>query len=249
MDKEIKMPEVNSNITFENAFIGYFNKHVFEIVKEFCFEERIFGDITYISGEIGLGKTYILNALYNEIINHSFYKPCYISCNHLIREYHFAVRNNVINNFRKYFDAYNVLLIDDVQNILTKEKTQEFLTELLDSFLNEGKRIVVTSQIPSIIIRKKLNSKLSSLLSSSLNCRINLFNEKDKLSYIHKLLKKYPINHEEEILTALQKSSNCNLRDYSGIIRTLFAHTKHYKGVVDVSLLCDLGIVDSPVDA
>lgn len=100
----------------------------------------------FIYGGVGLGKTHILNAIGNEIKEN---KPnlniVYVSAEFFVNDLVSSIRNENMGSFRKKYRRADVLLIDDVQFIAGKDRTQEELFHTYNQLYNENKQIVLTS--------------------------------------------------------------------------------------------------------
>jgi len=108
----------------------------------------------FIYGGVGLGKTHLLNAIGNFITNKSI-QICYVSSENFMNELINSIRYDRMVTFREKFRGIEALLIDDIQFIAGKERTQEEFFHTFNSLYESQKQIVVTSdrfpkEIPSL---------------------------------------------------------------------------------------------------
>jgi chromosomal replication initiator protein len=103
----------------------------------------------FIYGGVGLGKTHLLNAIGNHTIHKAFgsdlSKMCYLSAEEFTNELINSIRYEKMDEFREKFRNMNMLLIDDIQFIAGKERTQAEFFHTFNSLYEGRKQIVVTS--------------------------------------------------------------------------------------------------------
>ncbi len=100
----------------------------------------------FIYGGVGLGKTHILNAIGNEVRSrHPGLNVVYVSAEFFVNDLVSSIRNERMSSFRERYRRADVLLIDDIQFISGKDRTQEELFHTYNQLYNEDKQIVLTS--------------------------------------------------------------------------------------------------------
>ncbi len=100
----------------------------------------------FIYGGVGLGKTHILNAIGNEVRDsHPDLNVIYVSAEFFVNDLVSSIRNEKMGNFRERYRRADVLLIDDIQFISGKDRTQEELFHTYNQLYNDNKQIVLTS--------------------------------------------------------------------------------------------------------
>ncbi len=103
----------------------------------------------FFYGNVGLGKTHLMQAIGNHIIqNHPEKVVVYLPTSRLIDEIVEAMMKNRLSTLLRRFDEVDVLLLDDIQFLKGKEKTQEIFHNLFNEFINKNKQIVLTSDCP-----------------------------------------------------------------------------------------------------
>lgn len=145
--------DVNKNKTFSNLCIGNTNRLGVEAIKRFMASENSNFAIIYLKAASGLGKTHILHAVANELIGKN--KSFYLSSPQIMS----SLNNNF--NSLKFFD---VLLIDDLEEIEGNSEIQKTLCQLIDYAQNGKMKIIVTgSKLPKDLItcEDRLKGKLS----------------------------------------------------------------------------------------
>lgn len=103
----------------------------------------------FLYGNVGLGKTHLMQAIGNEIMQSYPDKVVlYLPTSKLIDEIVLALRGNKLSNLLKKFEEVDVLLIDDVQFLAEKEKTQEIFYNIFNDFQLKRKQIILSSDRP-----------------------------------------------------------------------------------------------------
>jgi chromosomal replication initiator protein len=100
----------------------------------------------FIYGHVGLGKTHLLNAIGNYIAKHdSSQKILFLPTSKLIDEIVLAIRKSTLPKLINQFKSIDVLLLDDIQFLADKDKTQEIFLNIFNEMHNAGKQVVLTS--------------------------------------------------------------------------------------------------------
>ncbi len=117
----------------------------------------------FLYSDVGLGKTHLLNAIGNQLKNQSPpVKMMYITCEYFNSQVVGAIKDNIIDLFRSTFKTFDMLLIDDIEFLKDRNKTQEEFFHLFNSMVQAGKQVVVTSDRPPSelsVLEKRLRSR------------------------------------------------------------------------------------------
>ncbi|HOE17576.1 MAG TPA: chromosomal replication initiator protein DnaA [Syntrophorhabdaceae bacterium] len=138
----------NNRYTFENFVVGSSN----QFANAACLAVSTNPGKTYnplfIYGGVGLGKTHLLNAIGNFLVRHGGINPeriCYITAESFTNELINSIRYEKMDEFRNRFRKMDILLIDDIQFIAGKERTQAEFFHTFNTLYDNMKQIVVTS--------------------------------------------------------------------------------------------------------
>ena len=196
------IPEVYSNIknlhpryTFEEFMVGESNLLAHTACKAIANGEPFFGSSLYINAGTGLGKSHLTHAVAHTIVNNSpGTRLYYLTAQQFSSEMVSRIKSNSMDEFKsKYHNNCDVLLIEDVQSLTGKVKTQEELNELLDVLMKSGKRIILTgSNVPKALT--KIDEGFRSRMSAGLISTIN------------------PPDLQTSRLIIERKAANCNLQ-------------------------------------
>jgi chromosomal replication initiator protein len=157
-------PDLNPNFTFERFVEGKSNKQAYTAARSVADKPLSFNPL-YIWGGIGIGKTHLLQAIGHELVRT---KPQsrvrYISGERYVNDWIAALQRRSLEDFRNQFRRdCDVLLIDDIQFIGDKDKSQEEFFHTFNDLYNSGRQIVISGNMrPADAqgISEKLRSRL-----------------------------------------------------------------------------------------
>ena len=132
---------------FENFVIGSSNEEAFKASSIVANKPGKFYNPLFIYSQSGLGKTHLLNAIGNSVLEFNpELKVLYCSSQDFIDEYiKFVNSDKNDENLKEYITSFDILLIDDIQLLQDKTKTEEFFFGIFEIFNKQGKQIVLTS--------------------------------------------------------------------------------------------------------
>ena len=151
---------------FENFVVGLSNRLAFAGAKAVAAQPGTKYNPLFIYGASGLGKTHLLQAIAHEIHRRDVRCPVmYVTAQQFAEEFVHALQNNRIDQFRKAQRSVQVWLLDDVQFIAGKERTQEELFHTFNYLHALGKQIVLCSDRPPrdlLLMDERLRSRFES---------------------------------------------------------------------------------------
>ena len=139
---------IRPNLTFDNFVVGEFNKEAHKAALYVAKNGGTLFNPLFIYSHSGLGKTHLLHAIGNEIKNGRMpdAKILYITANDFVEEYVKFVRaEKDSQSLKEFFKSVDILLLDDVQMLAGKVKTEEMFFFIYQDLINKGKRIIITS--------------------------------------------------------------------------------------------------------
>ena len=161
---------LNSDMTFESFVEGKSN----QLAKAACLsvvnEPGAFNPL-YIYGGVGLGKTHLLHSIGNKLSNENK-KVVYLHSEKFVQNMVTALRNNQIEEFKKFYRNLDVLLLDDIQFFAGKERSQEEFFHTFNALFEYKKQVVLTcDKYPKEI--NGLEDRIKSRLVWGLNVSID----------------------------------------------------------------------------
>ena len=224
-----KDSNLNSSLTFDSFVVGPFNREASQAALLVARNPGKMFKVLYIHSHSGLGKTHLLHAIGNYIINEGNpnTKILYTSAQNFVEEYVKYVRgDHTEESLKDYVSAFDVLLFDDVQFLSDKKKTQEMFFSIYEKMVNNGKQIVITSdKHPNEI--KDLEERLVSRFNQGLVVSIR---EPDQNTCVQILEKKIEFNgldiskFDDAVLQFFAEKFSKNVRELEGALNRLIFH-------------------------
>jgi chromosomal replication initiator protein len=147
--ESIMAPKFNPKYSFSNFVVGASNQFANAACLAVANQPAKNYNPLFIYGGVGLGKTHLLHAIGNHIIQNRILpdpkKICYLSAEEFTNELINSIRFDRMEDFRNKFRRMDILLIDDIQFIAGKERTQAEFFHTFNSLYEARKQIVVTS--------------------------------------------------------------------------------------------------------
>lgn len=178
----------------------------------------------FIYGGVGLGKTHLINAIGNAILRKNpSMRVCYYASEKFMNELINSLRYARMDEFRSKFRTIDVLLIDDVQFIAGKERTQEEFFHTFNALYEAHKQIVVTSdKFPKEI--PGLEERLRSRFEWGLIADIQAPDVETKQAILKMKADKNGISLPEDVAFFLSNSVTSNVRELEGFLIRLGAY-------------------------
>ena len=193
----------------------------------------------YIYGKSGTGKTHFINAIGN-LINSKKpnYKILYTNAEKFVLDMVSSIQKNKISEFKKFYRSRDLLIIDDIQYLSGKKKSQEEFLYTINNFIERQKQIIITSnKSPDEI---KIKDELKYRLLSGLIVKI----KKPKTNTIMKILKNKAnflnIKIKKNFLKLIAKKKIYNIRELEGILKYITSYTNVYNSKITKKLINNL---------
>jgi chromosomal replication initiator protein len=182
----------------------------------------------FLAGPSGVGKTHLLNAIGNELARRGgpSYRVACVGAQLFIDELIAALQDGTIERFRARYRAADALLLDDVQFVAGKERTQEELFHVFNHFHAAGKQLVFASDVaPKYIdgLEERLRSRFEGGLVAELNAPDRALREK----LFGRFLTDARVIATPELLAYLAERSAASVRELIGIVHRLCAAAEH----------------------
>ncbi len=211
--------------TFENYIEGPPNR--FARAASLAVSEAP-GKTTYnpllLYGGVGLGKTHLLQAIGHEVVRlHPSTKVKFISSERFTQDFVESIRNNRADEFSARWRNVDVLLLDDVQFLVGRDRTQMEFFHTFNSLHQAGKQIVLTSDKPPRDL-DGLDERLVSRIGWGLVCDIGPPDFETRLAIVQKFADEEKIEIAQEVSSFLAENITKNVRDLQGAIIRLLAH-------------------------
>ncbi|MGE5679754.1 MAG: chromosomal replication initiator protein DnaA [Bacillota bacterium] len=178
----------------------------------------------FIYGGVGLGKTHLIQAIGNKILsNYPHKRVIYLSSDIFTVEFVEAIQANTVNDFSNFYKSMDALIIDDIQFLINKEKTQDLFFHIFNTLHQSGKQIVLSSDKPPKDL-KGLNERLISRFQWGLTADVQPPDYETRVAILKKKSENYGIQLSREILEYIAINITSNIRELEGCLIKLLAN-------------------------
>ncbi len=216
---------LNSNYTFDTFVVGNNNSFAHAAALAVAEAPGSSYNPLFLYGGVGLGKTHLMHAIGNEILrSNKSSKVLYVTSERFTNEFIDAIKNNKMENFRNKYRTIDVLLIDDIQFIVGKERIQEEFFHTFNTLYESKKQIILSSDKPPRDIQL-LEDRLKSRFEWGLIVDISLPDYETRFAILRKKAEAEHIIIDDEILSNIAMRIDTNVRELEGVLNKLIAYS------------------------
>ena len=187
-------------------------------------------------GRVGLGKTHLVQAIGNKIRNNFEDKfILYVSSEKFTSQFIEALKNNNVQKFTNFYLQVEVLIIDDIQFLAGKEKTQEIFFHIFNHLHQSGKQIIMTSDCPPRDLHG-LTERLISRFKWGLTADLQIPDFETRIAIIHRKMQNDDMDIPNDVIEYIAYNVDTNVRELEGILVSLVAHASLNDKRVDLDL-------------
>lgn len=219
-----KSDNLNPKYVFETFVVGPFNALAHAAAKTVSDRPGITYNPLFIYGKTGHGKTHLIQAVGNHL-KRSGKKVFYVTSERFTVDYFNSLQNGTANNFKDKYRQYDVLIMDDVQFLANKEKTQEELFHLFNALHDNNKQIVFSSDIhPSLL--SGLEERLLSRFSQGMIVDIPAPDVESRVAILRAKAAQNSITLSDEVVDHLAYTIEGNIRELEGALNTIMCQSQ-----------------------
>ncbi len=216
---------LDPNYTFQSFVSGKSNMFAYRSAMQCADQGAFLANPLYIFGGVGLGKTHLMQAIGNYMIDKDINKKVYyIQTQQFISQYVKATQTKNFEEFKKTYENLDCLLVDDIQMLAEASKTQEQFFDIFNVLYQSHKLIVITSDKPAnqLTIMERLRSRFSWGMQVDI--------QKPDLEHRVLILKRKLLESSEEIipdevLYFIAQNFPDNIRDLEGALRRVLNYS------------------------
>ncbi|MFZ1748975.1 MAG: chromosomal replication initiator protein DnaA [Saprospiraceae bacterium] len=233
--------QLNKSYTFENFVLGECNK--FPGSAGMAIAKKPGGTAfnpLVIYGDVGLGKSHLSQAIGNEIIQSQSEKQVvYVTVEKFTNQVIQAIKSNSVNDFMNFYQMIDVLIVDDIQFLSNRSKTQEIFFNIFNQLHQAGKQIILTSdRSPKDL--SDVDERLISRFKWGLVADIRVPDAETRLRILDKKLEKENLTLPAEIKEYICAHIKNNIRELEGVVISLVAQSTLNKRNIDMKLVKDV---------
>ncbi len=233
---------LNPRYTFANFIVGSFNDMANAAGQAIIKSPGAAYNPLFVYGGTGLGKTHLLQAIGNEIKTARNKKVYYTTVEKYTLAFTEAVQRNMVNSFKDRYRKYDLLIIDDVQFLHGKERTQEELFHLFNSLYDQNRQIIFSSDrapkhIPGI------DDRLRSRFEGGMIVDVSKPEYESRLAILKTKAKDMQFVPATELLEYVASTVQDNIRELEGVLNSIVVQSQVKKR--DLSIAEVKGIIKS----
>ena len=212
--------------TFDTFVVGKSNQFAYAAAKKIAEDDSISFNPLYIHAGVGLGKTHLLHAIAWRIKErHPEKSVLYLSSEQFFQRFLHDLNTKNMDNFRALVRSVDVLLIDDIQFILGKPRTQEEFFYTFNALVAEKKMIILSANaMPAQL--QGIDDMLRTRISQGLVVDIAPADENLRLGILQGKNKEMGAVVPDDVLAFLAKSITTNVRELEGALKRVIAHAE-----------------------
>jgi chromosomal replication initiator protein len=234
-------PKLNNRFVFDKFVAGGSNEFAWAAAKAMAQGQKLFANTLFLVSGTGLGKSHLTQAVGHQVLSSApGTRVAYLTAEDFANQMIAALRNKRIEAFKdRYRRSCDLLLLEEVQFLAGKDKTQDELGYTLDALLDAGKRIVFTgATAPGQI--KGLKKHLASRLSSGLTAAIEPPDHVTRVRILEHMALEEGVRVDPEVLEFLAQEAAGDVRRLQSALVGLLAKGSLTNRPLDLRLAAEV---------
>lgn len=227
---------LNARYTFDTFVVGGNNEFARAAALAVAENPGEIYNPLFIYGGVGLGKTHLMHSIAHFVLDQNpDTKVLYVTSEKFTNELIDAIQKNTTNQFREKYRSIDILLIDDIQFIIGKERTQEEFFHTFNTLHESKKQIIISSDRPPkemLTLEDRLRSRfehglLADIQSPDYETRMAILRKKEELD---------GLKIDEEVLGYIATNIKSNIRELEGALTKIVAFSRLKKRELNLLL-------------
>lgn len=230
-------PQLNKDYTFETFIEGDCNKLARSAGKAIAAKPggTAFNPL-FIYGDVGLGKTHLAQAIGNAVLEKFTDKQVlYVTSERFTNQVIQAIKNNGVNDFMNFYEMMDVLIVDDIQFLANRPKTQEIFFNIFNQLHQSGKQLILTSDRPPKDL-KDVDDRLISRFKWGLSADLKTPDFDTRKVILDRKMSFEGVHLPAEVAEYVCYHIRNNVRELEGVLVSLVAQSTLNKREIDIDL-------------
>lgn len=223
----LPITNINRGYTFDAFIVGNNNSLAYAVAQEVATNPGARHNPFFIYGGVGLGKTHLAQAIGNEILEknpHS--KITYVSCETFTNDFINAIATKKMADFKKTYREVDVLIVDDIQFLSSKEGSQEEFFHTFNSLQQQSRQIILTAdKTPQAI--PALEGRLASRFGGGMVVDMQPPNFETRMAILKEKSKEKGYVVDDNVIEYIAKNISSNIRELEGALNRLAIHCQY----------------------
>lgn len=215
---------LNEKYTFESFIVGSGNELAYAACQAIATNPGQKYNPLFVYGGVGIGKTHLIQAVGNAVLAN---KPdahiVYVSTEQFVQEFLDAIRYKKNTDFAGYYRSADVLIVDDIQFIAGKEKTQEEFFHTFNALHQANKQIILSSDKPPKDI-PTLEERLRSRFAWGMSIDMQIPDFETRCAIVQTKAQSQSFELPHDVVEFLATNIRTNIRELEGALNQLIAY-------------------------
>lgn len=230
-----KSDNLNPRYTFDTFVIGAFNNLAYAASQAVLNRPGITYNPLFIYGDTGRGKTHLIQAIGNQFKKqYPGRKAFYLTSEKFTIDYTDSVQAGTANRFKDKYRQYDLLIMDDVQFLSKKLKTEEELFHLFNTLHDTNKQIIFSSdRAPAAI--PDIAERLKGRLASGMTIDIGEPDPESRMAIVKKKAAIHGILLSDEVIEYVSTTMSGSIRELEGMVNNIICHAQVKGSAPDIA--------------
>lgn len=221
-----KSDNLNPRYTFDTFVIGSFNNLAYAASQAVLTRPGITYNPLFIYGDTGRGKTHLIQAIGNQFKKlYQGRRVFYLTSEKFVVDYTDSVQAGTANRFKEKYRHYDLLIIDDIQFLSKKERSEEELFHLFNALHDTNKQIIFSSDRAPLAI-PDITERLKGRLASGMTIDIGEPDPESRMAIVKKKAASHGVILSDEVVEYVATSLSGSIRELEGMVNSIICNAQ-----------------------